>query len=306
VRAYISRRILHSIVTLIGVSLVVFGILRVLPGDPAKMVLPDAASATQVEQMRRQLGLAEPLYIQYGVFVSSVIRGDFGQSFQFRAPVTSVIAERIWPTVHLATVAFLLTVCLGIPTGIVAAARHRTLVDYGSIFVAALGQSVPNFWLGIMLILLFGVALGWLPTSGYKGPNYLVLPATTLAAYPIALLARLTRSSMLEVLTKEYIRTARSKGLRERAVVIQHALKNAAIPVVTILGLQIGALLGGAVVTESVFAWPGLGKLAVDSIFQRDFPVIQAILMLSAAVFIVINLFVDLTYTLLDPRIRYS
>jgi peptide/nickel transport system permease protein len=306
VRAYISRRILHSIVTLIGVSLVVFGILRVLPGDPAKMVLPDAASATQVEQMRRQLGLAEPLYIQYGVFVSSVMRGDFGQSFQFRAPVTSVIAERIWPTVHLATVAFLLTVCLGIPTGIVAAARHRTLVDYGSIFVAALGQSVPNFWLGIMLILLFGVALGWLPTSGYKGPNYLVLPATTLAAYPIALVARLTRSSMLEVLTKEYIRTARSKGLRERAVVIQHALKNAAIPVVTILGLQIGVLLGGAVVTESVFAWPGLGKLAVDSIFQRDFPVIQAILMLSAAVFIVINLFVDLTYTVLDPRIRYS
>jgi ABC-type dipeptide/oligopeptide/nickel transport system permease component len=305
-RAYISRRIFHSIVTLIGVSLVVFGILRVLPGDPAKMVLPDAATAAQVDQMRRQLGLAEPLYIQYGVFVSSVIRGDFGQSFQFRTPVISVIAERIWPTIHLATVAFLLTVCLGIPAGILAAARHRTLFDYGSIFVAALGQSVPNFWLGIMLILLFGVALGWLPTSGYKGVTYLVLPAITLAAYPIALVARLTRSSMLEVLTKEYMRTARSKGLRERAVVIRHALKNAAIPVVTILGLQIGVLLGGAVVTESVFAWPGLGKLAVDSIFQRDFPVIQAILMLSAAVFILINLCVDLTYTVLDPRIRYS
>jgi peptide/nickel transport system permease protein len=305
-RAYISRRILHSIVTLIGVSLVVFGMLRVLPGDPAKMVLPDAASATQVEQMRRQLGLAEPLYVQYGVFVSSVIRGDLGQSFQFRAPVTSVIAERIWPTVQLAAFAFLLTVGLGIPAGIIAAARHRTLFDYGSIFLAALGQSVPNFWLGIMMILLFGVALGWLPTSGYKGPSYLVLPAITLAAYPIALVARLTRSSMLEVLTREYVRTARSKGLRERAVVIRHALKNAAIPVVTILGLQIGVLLGGAVVTESVFAWPGLGKLAVDSIFQRDFPVIQAILMLSAAVFIVINLFVDLTYTVLDPRIRYS
>jgi peptide/nickel transport system permease protein len=305
-RAYISRRILHSIVTLVGVSLVVFGILRVLPGDPARMVLPDAASAAQVEQMRRQLGLAEPLYVQYGVFVSSVIRGDFGQSFQFRTPVLSVITERIWPTVHLATVAFLLTVGLGIPAGIVAASRHRTLFDYGSIFLAALGQSVPNFWLGIMMILLFGVALGWLPTSGYKGPTYLVLPAITLAAYPIALVARLTRSSMLEVLTKEYVRTARSKGLHEQAVVIRHALKNAAIPVVTILGLQIGVLLGGAVVTESVFAWPGLGKLAVDSIFQRDFPVIQAILMLSAAVFIVINLFVDLTYTVLDPRIRYS
>lgn len=305
-RSYVSRRILHSVVTLIGVSLVVFGILRVLPGDPAKMVLPEGASAAQVEQVRRQLGLLEPLYVQYGVFVSSIVRGDFGQSFQFKAPVTAVIAERIWPTVHLAAVAFLLTVGVGVPAGIVAAARHRTLFDYGSIFLAALGQSLPNFWLGIMMILLFGVALGWLPTSGYQGPSYLVLPAITLAAYPIALVARLTRSSMLEVLTKEYVRTARSKGLREQAVVVRHALKNAAIPVVTILGLQIGVLLGGAVITESVFAWPGLGKLAVDSIFQRDFPVIQAILTLAAAVFIVINLLVDLTYTVLDPRIRYS
>jgi peptide/nickel transport system permease protein len=303
---YVLRRFLHSIVTLVGVSLVVFGILRVLPGDPAKMVLPEGASAAQVEQMRRQLGLLEPLYVQYGVFVSSVVRGDFGQSFQFHAPVTSVIAERIWPTVHLAIVAFILTVSLGVPAGIVAAARHRTLLDYGSIFLAALGQSLPNFWLGIMMILLFGVALGWLPTSGYQGPSYLVLPAITLAAYPVALVARLTRSSMLEVLTKEYVRTARSKGLRERVVVTRHALSNAAIPVVTVLGLQIGVLLSGAVITESVFAWPGLGKLAVDSIFQRDFPVIQAILTLSAAVFIVINLLVDLTYTVLDPRIRYS
>ena len=217
-----------------------------------------------------------------------------------------MIAERIWPTVLLAAVSFLLTVSLGVPAGIVAAARHRTLLDYGSIFLTAFGQSLPNFWLGIMLILLFGVALGWLPTSGFQGPSYLILPSITLAAYPMALVARLTRSSMLEVLTKEYVRTARSKGLHERAVVARHALKNAAIPVVTILGLQIGVLLGGAVITESVFAWPGLGKLAVDSIFQRDFPVIQAILTLSAAVFIVINLLVDLTYTVLDPRIRYA
>jgi peptide/nickel transport system permease protein len=303
---YILRRILHSIVTLVGVSLVVFGILRVLPGDPAKMVLPEGASAAQVEQVRRQLGLLEPLHVQYGVFVSSIVRGDFGQSFQFKAPVTSVIAERIWPTVHLAVVAFVLTVSLGVPAGIVAAARHRTLLDYGSIFLAALGQSLPNFWLGIMMILLFGVALGVLPTSGYQGPSYLVLPAITLAAYPMALVARLTRSSMLEVLTKEYVRTARSKGLHERVVVARHALKNAAIPVVTVLGLQIGVLLSGAVITESVFAWPGLGKLAVDSIFQRDFPVIQAILTLSAAVFILINLLVDLMYTVLDPRIRYT
>jgi peptide/nickel transport system permease protein/oligopeptide transport system permease protein len=303
---YIVRRVLHAVVTLIGVSLVVFGMLRVLPGDPAKMVLPEGASAAQVEQVRRQLGLLEPLYVQYGVFVSSIVRGDLGQSFQFKAPVSSVIAERIWPTILLAAVSFMLTVALGVPAGIIAAARHRTLLDYGSIFLTAFGQSLPNFWLGIMLILLFGVALGWLPTSGYQGASYLVLPSITLAAYPMALVARLTRSSMLEVLTREYVRTARSKGLHERAVVARHALKNAAIPVVTILGLQIGVLLGGAVITESVFAWPGLGKLAVDSIFQRDFPVIQAILTLSAAVFIVINLLVDLTYTVLDPRIRYT
>ncbi|MGE3269379.1 MAG: ABC transporter permease [Chloroflexota bacterium] len=305
-RAYVLRRILHSALTLFGVSLVVFGILRVLPGDPAKMMLPEGASNAQVEVLRRELGLEEPLYVQYGVFLSSIVRGDFGRSFQFNAPAGDVVGERVWPTLHLAAVAFLLTVVLGVPAGILAAARHRTVLDYGSIFLAALGQSLPNFWLGIMMILLFGVSLGWLPTSGYEGPLYLVLPAITLAAYPTALVARLTRSSMLEVLGREYIRTARSKGLSERTVVALHAVKNASIPVVTILGLQIGVLLGGAVITESVFAWPGIGKLAVDSIFQRDFPVIQVVLILAAAVFIVINLLVDLTYTVLDPRIRYS
>jgi peptide/nickel transport system permease protein len=306
VRSYVLRRVLHSLLTLFGVSLVVFGILRVLPGDPAKMMLPEGASAAQVEQLRRQLGLLEPLHVQYAVFLSSIVRGDFGQSFQFRAPARDVVGERIWPTLHLAVAAFSLTVLFGVPAGILAAARHRTLLDYGGIFLAALGQSLPNFWLGIMLILLFGVALGWLPTSGYQGPIYLVLPAVTLAAYPMALVARLTRSSMLEVLGREYIRTARSKGLSERTVILLHGVKNASIPVVTILGLQIGVLLGGAVITESVFAWPGIGKLAVDSIFQRDFPVIQVVLILAAAVFIVINLIVDLLYTVLDPRIRYS
>ncbi|MCC7369399.1 MAG: ABC transporter permease [Chloroflexi bacterium] len=305
-RAYVLRRILHSALTLFGVSLVVFGILRVLPGDPAKMLLPEGASNAQVAQLREQLGLEEPLYVQYGVFMKSIALGNFGQSYQFNAPARDVVAERVWPTIHLALAAFTLTVLFGVPAGILAAARHRTIFDYGSIFLAALGQSLPNFWLGIMMILLFGVLLGWLPTSGYESPAYLVLPALTLAAYPTALVARLTRSSMLEVLGKEYVRTARSKGLSERTVVLLHAVKNAAIPVVTVLGLQIGVLLGGAVITESVFAWPGIGKLAVDSIFRRDFPVIQVVLILAAAVFIVINLLVDLTYTVLDPRIRYS
>jgi len=306
VRTYVFRRLLHSLVTLFGVSLVVFGILRVLPGDPARMMLPDGAPQSAVDEMARQLGLTEPLYVQYLVFLQSVVRGDFGQSFQYRAAATAVVAERVWPTVHLSLAALAITVLVGVPAGIVAAARRGTIFDYGSIFLTALGQSLPNFWLGIMLILLFGVALGWLPTSDYQGPIYLVLPAVTLAAFPTALVARLTRSSMLEVLGREYVRTARSKGLRESAVILGHAVKNAAIPVITILGLQIGVLLGGAVITESVFAWPGIGKLVVDSIFRRDFPVVQTVLILSATIFIVINFLVDMTYTVLDPRIKYT
>jgi peptide/nickel transport system permease protein len=306
VRTYVIRRLLHSLVTLFGVSLVVFGILRVLPGDPARMMLPDGAPQSAVDEMARQLGLTEPLYVQYLVFLQSVIRGDFGQSFQYRAAATAVVAERVWPTVHLSLAALAITVLVGVPAGIVAASRRGTVFDYGSIFLTALGQSLPNFWLGIMLILLFGVALGWLPTSDYQGPIYLVLPAITLAAFPTALVARLTRSSMLEVLGREYVRTARSKGLRESAVILGHAVKNAAIPVITILGLQIGVLLGGAVITESVFAWPGIGKLVVDSIFRRDFPVVQTVLILSATIFILINFLVDMTYTVLDPRIKYT
>lgn len=305
-RQYVLKRLLHSALTLFGVSLVVFGILRVLPGDPARMLLPDGAPEAAVDELSRQLGLREPLHVQYGIFLQSVVRGDFGQSFQFRTAAVEVVSERIPATVHLSLVALALTVGFGVPLGILAAARHRSALDYGGMFLAALGQSLPNFWLGIMLILLFGVALGWLPTSDYRGPSYLVLPAVTLAAFPTALVARLTRSSMLEVLGREYVRTAHSKGLRDSAVIVGHALKNAAIPVVTILGLQIGVLLSGAVITESVFSWPGIGKLVVDSIFRRDFPVVQTILILSSTVFIVVNLLVDLTYTVLDPRIRYG
>jgi ABC-type dipeptide/oligopeptide/nickel transport system permease component len=305
-RHYILRRLLHSALTLFGVSLVVFGILRVLPGDPARMLLPDGAPQSAVDELSRQLGLREPLHVQYWIFLQSVVRGDFGESFQFRTAATAVVGERVPATIHLSLVALALTVAIGVPLGIVAAARRGTPLDYGGMFLAALGQSLPSFWLGIMLILLFGVALGWLPTSDYRGPAYLVLPGITLAAFPMALVARLTRSSMLEVLGQEYIRTARGKGLRDRAVVAGHALKNAAIPVVTIVGLQIGVLLGGAVITESVFSWPGIGKLVVDSIFRRDFPVVQTVLILSATVFIVINLLVDLTYTVLDPRIKYQ
>jgi peptide/nickel transport system permease protein len=306
VRAYLVRRFWQSAVTLVGVSILVFVILRVIPGDPAKMLLPEGAPQAAVEALNRHLGLHEPLWIQYGLFLRSVVQGDFGQSFQYRSPALRVVIERVPATIALTLTAMALTVLAGVPLGVLAAVRQRTGWDYASTVLAVLGQSLPNFWLGIMLVLLFGVTLRWLPTSGFGGWPSLVLPSVTLAAFPTALVARLTRSSLLEILGQEYIRTGRAKGLGEPRVVLRHALRNAMIPLLTVLGLQIGTLLGGAVITESIFAWPGMGKLVVDAIFFRDFPVVQTILILSATIFVVINLLVDVLYTVLDPRIRYG
>ncbi len=305
-KSYLLRRLWQSAVTLAGVSILVFVILRVVPGDPAKMLLPEGAPQSAVEELNRHLGLRRPIYVQYGLFLRSVVRGDFGQSFQYRAPALTVVVERLPATVQLTLAAMALTVLFGVSIGIVAAVRQGTGYDYAGTVLAVLGQSLPNFWLGIMLILLFGVTLRWLPTSGFQGWLHLILPSVTLAAFPVALVARLTRSSMLEILGREFIRTGRAKGLAERVVVLRHALKNATIPVLTVIGLQIGTLLGGAVITESIFAWPGMGKLVVDAIFFRDFPVVQTILILSATIFVVINLVVDLLYIVVDPRIRYG
>ena len=305
-RAYLLRRLWQSALTLVGVSLLVFVILRVIPGDPAKMLLPEGAPQSAIEELNRELGLREPLWVQYGLFVRSVVRGDFGQSFQYRAPALRVVVERVPATIQLALAAMLLTVVFGVSIGVLAAVRRGTGYDYAGTLLAVLGQSLPNFWLGIMLILLFGVTLRWLPTSGFQGWHYLVLPSITLAAFPTALVARLTRSSLLEILGQEYIRTGRAKGLAEPAVILRHALRNATIPLLTLLGLQIGTLLGGAVITESIFAWPGMGKLVVDAIFFRDFPVVQTVLILSATIFVAINLVIDVLYTVLDPRIRYG
>ena len=304
-KTYILRRVAQSALTLLGVSVLVFVILRVLPGDPARMLLPDGAPESAVLELNRQLGLREPLFVQYGLFLRSVAHGDFGQSFQYRAPALLVVRERLPATIKLTLCAMMLTVLSGVTIGIVAAVRRGTRYDYVGTLLAVLGQSLPNFWLGIMLVLLFGVTLRWLPTSGFQNWTYLILPSITLAAYPTALVARLTRSSMLEILNREYIRTGRAKGLAERAVVLRHALRNATIPVLTVIGLQIGTLLGGAVITESVFAWPGMGKLVVDAIYFRDFPVVQTVLIISATIFVVINLLVDALYTVVDPRIRY-
>jgi len=304
-QAYLLRRAAQSVLTLIGMSVLVFVILRVLPGNPARMLLPEGAPESAVEALNRQLGLREPLVVQYGIFLRSVVRGDFGQSFQYRAPALAVVRERLPATIQLTLCAMILTVVSGVTIGIVAAVRRGTRYDYFGTLLAVLGQSLPNFWLGIMLVLLFGVTLRWLPTSGFQNWTYLILPSVTLAAYPTALVARLTRSSMLEILNRDYIRTGRAKGLAERAVVLRHALRNATIPVLTVIGLQIGTLLGGAVITESVFAWPGMGKLVVDAIYFRDFPVVQTVLIISATIFVVINLLVDALYTVVDPRIRY-
>ena len=305
-QSYLLRRLWQSALTLVGVSLLVFVILRVIPGDPAKMLLPEGAPPAAIEELNRELGLREPIWVQYGIFVRSVVRGDFGQSFQYRAPALRVVVERVPATIQLALTAMVLTVLVGVSIGVLAAVRRGTGYDYAGTVLAVLGQSLPNFWLGIMLILLFGVTLRWLPTSGFQGWQYLVLPSITLAAFPTALVARLTRSSLLEILSQEYIRTGRAKGLAEPAVILRHALRNATIPLLTLLGLQIGTLLGGAVITESIFAWPGMGKLVVDAIFFRDFPVVQTVLILSATIFVAINLLVDLLYTVLDPRIRYG
>src|SRR5882724_187966 len=271
--AYVLWRLWQSAVTLVGVSLLVFVILRVIPGDPAKMLLPEGAPQSAVDALNRELGLREPIWVQYGLFLRSVGRGDFGESFQYRAPALRIVVERVPATVQLALTAMLLTVLFGVSIGVLAAVRRGTAVDYAGTVLAVLGQSLPNFWLGIMLILLFGVTLRWLPTSGFQGWSYLVLPSVTLAAFPTALVARLTRSSLLDILGQEYIRTGRAKGLAERVVIVRHALRNAAVPLLTVIGLQIGTLLGGAVITESIFAWPGMGKLVVDAIFFRDFPV---------------------------------
>jgi ABC-type dipeptide/oligopeptide/nickel transport system permease component len=304
-QAYLVRRVAQSLVTLVGMSVLVFVILRVLPGDPAKMLLPEGAPQSAVDELNRHLGLKKPLHVQYGIFLRSVFQGDFGQSFQYRSPALLVVRERLPATLQLTLCAMMLTVVSGVAIGIVAAVRRGTRYDYAGTLLAVLGQSLPNFWLGIMLVLLFGVTLRWLPTSGFQNWTYLVLPSITLAAYPTALVARLTRSSMLEILSRDYIRTGRAKGLAERAVILRHALRNATIPVLTVIGLQIGTLLGGAVITESVFAWPGMGKLVVDAIYFRDFPVVQTVLILSATIFVLINLLVDALYTIVDPRIRY-
>jgi peptide/nickel transport system permease protein len=302
-RVYLLRRLGQSLLVLLGVSFVVFFILH-LTGDPTLILLPPDASAEEIQRFRAAMGFDDPFLVQYGRFLAGAVRGDFGRSVRHGEPAFHLVLERMPATFELAGAALLLALGLAIPAGIVSAVRRNSPLDYGATVVALLGQSMPTFWLGIMLILIFSVQFSLLPSSGRGTLQHLVLPAVTLGLFTTARITRLTRSGMLEVLGQDYIRTARAKGVSDPPVVWKHALKNAAIPIVTIVGIELGTLLGGSVITETIFAWPGVGRLSVQAIYNRDYAVVQAAVFALATTFVLVNLVVDVVYTYLDPRIR--
>jgi peptide/nickel transport system permease protein len=305
VLVYVARRVLAVVPVLFGVTLAVFSMLFLVPGDPVKMMLAEfVTNADQIAQMRAQLHLDEPILEQYGRFVGRAVRGDLGTSIRSRRPVTTEIMENLGSTAELALASMAVAIALGIPLGLVAALGRNSWVDVVSMMVALLGVSMPSFWLGLLLIFGFSLHLGWLPATGGGDLAHLVLPSLTLGAIASAIIARLTRSSMLEVLGQDYVRTARAKGLGGWGVVVRHALKNALIPVVTIFGLQFGNLLAGAVIVETVFSRPGLGRLIVGGILSKDFPLVQGTVLFVAVTYVMINVIVDAAYAFVDPRIR--
>ncbi len=305
-RRYLAERLAAAVVTLLGVSLIVFLMVRVLPGDPARVIAGVLASEEEVGRLRSQLELDRPLPVQYGSFLLRLARGNLGVSARTSEPVTRELLGRLPRTVELAIVSSAIATAVGIAAGVAAAACPYSIFDYLLSVVTLSGVSMPVYWLGLVLIIVFAIDLNWLPAAGAEEPASIVLPALTLGAFSMALIARMTRSSVLEVLGQDYVRTARAKGLAERAVLWRHALGNALVPIITAVGLQFGALLGGAVLTESVFGWPGLGLLLIDSIFARDYPVVQGIVLTFSALFTLTNLLVDLLYAYVDPRIHYG
>jgi peptide/nickel transport system permease protein len=308
------RRIGHAAVALTGVTILVFLLIHLVPGDPVQEIAGHDAPPDVVARIRTELGLDRPLHLQYLAYVGHLVRGDLGRSLHSRRPVSREILDRLPATVELALAAITVAATLGIPLGVVSAVYRHSAFDYLAVTFALIGLSMPIFWTGIMLIWLFAAELRWLPVSGRVGPiwsgpdawKHLVLPALTLSGTSLAMISRLTRSSMLEVIRQDFITTARAKGLPERAVIYRHALRNALLPVVTYVGLEVGFLMGGAVVTESVFAWPGLGRFVLQSIANRDYPVIQGVVLFLAVCFVMINLVVDLLYAVLDPRVQYD
>lgn len=303
---YVFRRVLQAIVVLWGVSVIVFVLLRLAPSDPITIMLAETASPEQIAEARHQMGFDQPIYVQYVIFMEHAAQGDLGESIFYKEPALQVILNALPNTAILSAVAFILSLAVALPVGILSALHRDTFWDYFGVGLALIGQATPPYWLGIMLILLFSVRLRWLPTSGDFGPQYIILPGITLAAVLMPIVTRLVRSGMLDVLNEDYVRTARAKGLREQIVIWKHALRNMLIPLVTVLGLQLSSLLGGAVIIEQVFGWPGVGQLAVNAISSRDYPVVQADVLVVSFAFVFVNLLVDLLYARLDPRIRYQ
>ncbi len=300
----ISVRLLQAIPAWIGMTVVVFALMKFL-GDPTMVLLPPDASDTNRAAFRAAYGLDQPFYVQYGRYLIHVAQGDFGISISYHEPALNVFLSRLPATFQLSLAAITLATLISIPAGMISAVKRNSIYSYLSMTFVLLGQSVATFWLGMMLILVFAVNLRFFPVSGYGTPMHLVLPTITLAAWLLGLLTRMTRSELLDVLGHDYVRTARAKGLTERVVIRKHALRNALIPIVTVIGLQFAHLFGGAIMTEVVFAWPGIGTLVIDSIFRRDYPVVLVSLSMVATIFIVVNLIVDILYSCIDPRIRY-
>jgi peptide/nickel transport system permease protein len=311
--AFIARRLLATIPVMGMVALVVFAILRLTPGDPAAIIAGDAATPEQLEDIRRSMGLDKPIYTQFLLWLTQLLRGDLGQSLLSGVSVVDMVADRVGPSLALATCTIIFTVLVAVPLGVIAAWRQGKLLDRVVMAFSVLGFSVPIFVTGYLLILLFSIGLGWFPVQGYTPPargwlpflQGMVLPTLALSTIYIALIARITRTSVIEVMGEDYIRTARAKGLRESTVLMQHALRNAAVPIVTIIGVGIALLISGVVVTESVFNLPGLGRLVVEAVLARDYPVIQGLILLFSFIYILVNLVVDVLYTVFDPRIRY-
>ena len=307
-------RVASLLPILLGISVITFSLIRLVPGDPVIALLGMEANEAAMQALRRQLALDQPLVAQYFAWAGRILTGDFGRSIQGGRDVLRLLLGALWPTALLSLAALVVSLLISIPAGIVAATRRNSVADYSASFVALCGLSMPSFWLGILLIMGLSIAWPIFPASGYVAPgddllaflHHLVLPAVTLGAALAAATMRMTRATMLEVLRADYVRTARAKGLTERSVVWNHALSNARMPIVTLLGIQFGQLLGGVVITETVFSWPGIGKLTVDAIFARDYPVVQGAVLVTATLFVLINLATDLIYTALDPRVRLS
>jgi len=311
--AYIARRLLSTLPVMGLVALVVFAILRLTPGDPAAIIAGDEATSAQVDQIRQNMGLDKPIYLQFFVWIGMLLRGDLGVSLLSGTPVLGMIADRCGPSLALGIATIIVTVIVAVPLGVIAAKRQGKLLDRAVMTFSVFGFSVPSFVISYLLIYLFSIELGWFPVQGYKPladgfwpfAQRLVLPTLALSVVYIALIARITRSSIIEVMGEDYIRTARAKGVKEKTVLMRHALRNAAVPIVTIIGIGIASLISGVVVTESVFNLPGLGRLIVEAVLARDYPVIQALILLFSFTYILINLLIDVLYTLFDPRIRY-